>query len=166
MRPSSNPVSTPLFSVGLPEPDVQDVQPSQPTSRITSSRQLGHRPAPAATESHPPGATVEAAPVEQWSLNDANDADYNRQMTSEHKVLVRKAGGRQVEAWAPISVGAANHYWDCEVAQFALADMLRVDLLTEAGAQRRSWTERVVRLNRGERPWLSRRDDRPWLARR
>ncbi|MGE0481264.1 MAG: terminase gpA endonuclease subunit [Phycisphaerae bacterium] len=123
-----------------------------------------HRPAPATTESSPPNATVETVPVEQWSLNDANDADYNRQMTSEHKVLVRKAGGRQVEAWTPISAGAANHYWDCEVAQFALADMLRADLLIEAGAQRRSWSERIVRRDRGERPWISVRSDRPWIT--
>ena len=67
--------------------------------------------------------------AEQWSLNDQQDADYNRQMTSEHKVLLRKAGNRQTQAWVPISSSAANHYWDCEVMQFALADMLRVDLI-------------------------------------
>jgi phage terminase large subunit GpA-like protein len=74
--------------------------------------------------------------VPQWELNTDNDADYNRQMSSEQKVLIRKAGGRQVERWVPISSGAANHYWDCEAMQFALADMARVDLL-QAPAPRR-----------------------------
>ncbi|MFN0135437.1 MAG: terminase gpA endonuclease subunit [Phycisphaerae bacterium] len=67
--------------------------------------------------------------IEQWSLNEQQDSDYNRQMASEHKVLIRKAGNRQTQAWVPISSSAANHYWDCEVMQFALADMVRVDLL-------------------------------------
>ena len=71
--------------------------------------------------------------VEQWALNAANDPDYNRQMASEHKVLARRPGGRQAEVWMPISAGAANHYWDCEYMQFALADMLRVDLLPRLG---------------------------------
>ena len=31
----------------------------------------------------------------------------------------------------PVSAGAANHYFDCEVLQFAMADMQRVDLLPE-----------------------------------
>ncbi len=67
--------------------------------------------------------------AEQWALNGTNDSDYNRQMTAEHKVLVRKGGGRQVEEWQPISAGAANHYWDCEYMQFAMADMLRLDTI-------------------------------------
>lgn len=66
---------------------------------------------------------------DMWALNAENDSDYNRQMTSEHKVLVRKEAGRQVEMWMPVSSGAANHYWDCEYMQFAVADMARVDLM-------------------------------------
>lgn len=55
-------------------------------------------------------ATRQALPdVPQWALNAANDADYNRQMTSEHKGLIRKADGRQAELWTPISGGVANH---------------------------------------------------------
>lgn len=63
-----------------------------------------------------------------WSLDDVADNDYARQMSSEHKIIVRE-GGRQREVWRTISSGAANHYWDCEVMQFALADMMRVDII-------------------------------------
>ncbi|MBL8880728.1 MAG: phage terminase large subunit family protein [Phycisphaerales bacterium] len=76
-----------------------------------------------------PATAVVTGEHDMWSLNSENDSDYNRQMTSEHKVLVRKEGGRQVQMWMPVSSGAANHYWDCEYMQFAVADMARVDLM-------------------------------------
>lgn len=50
-------------------------------------------------------------------------------MASEHKVLMRKPGGRQAEVWMPVTQGAPNHYFDVETLQFAMADMMRVDLL-------------------------------------
>lgn len=67
--------------------------------------------------------------TEQWLLNDQHDPAYNAQMASEHKVLIRKPGGKQAEVWMPVTQGAPNHYWDTETLQFAMADMMRVDLL-------------------------------------
>lgn len=88
---------------------------------------LAHAIEASLPQSNSAGGT-DGGEVEMWSLNDANDPDYNRQMASEHKVLQR-TGNRQTQVWMPIGSGAANHYWDCEVMQFALADMLRLDLL-------------------------------------
>ena len=60
-----------------------------------------------------------------WGLNDAVDHDYLAQMKSEHKILIRKGSQREWR-WEPITIGAANHYWDCEVEQIVLADYLQV----------------------------------------
>lgn len=64
--------------------------------------------------------------VEQWGLSAAIDDDYARQMSSEHKVLIRK-GRTHVPTWKLISEHSPNHYWDCEVYQIALADIVRVE---------------------------------------
>lgn len=66
---------------------------------------------------------------DQWLLNDAHDPDYDRQMASEQKVLKRKGRSMPYWRWEPVIDGAANHYWDCEVYQVAMADIARVDLL-------------------------------------
>ena len=43
--------------------------------------------------------------AKMWALNAQNDSDYNRQMASEHKVLVRLSNNRQAHVWMPISSG-------------------------------------------------------------
>jgi phage terminase large subunit GpA-like protein len=66
---------------------------------------------------------------EQWELNNENDPVYNRQMASEHKVMMRKPGRGLIEAWVLREGISANHYWDCECYQRALAFILNVELL-------------------------------------
>jgi len=68
---------------------------------------------------------------EMWELNGEVDDDYITQMTSEHKVLIKK-GMVRVAMWVAISGHAQNHYWDCENIATALADMLGVELLPDA----------------------------------
>ncbi|WP_447979071.1 terminase gpA endonuclease subunit [Candidatus Nitrospira bockiana] len=78
-----------------------------------------------------PGASSE------WSLPEdiADESEYFRQMTAEHKVLVKdKRSGRIDEEWQLVSDGRANHYWDCETYNVAAADMLKVYLLRPAGS--------------------------------
>lgn len=79
-----------------------------------------------------------------WELNAHDDADYNRQMAAEHKVVVREGRKRAAERWVKRSDGAQNHYFDCEVMQAALARIARVDLLSIAGTPRASWKQRRV----------------------
>lgn len=76
-----------------------------------------------------PATGEERATMPAWLLNDQQDPDYNKQMASEHKVLDRKGRGRPVERWLPVTTGAANHYWDCEVMQLVLSQIARVELL-------------------------------------
>lgn len=68
---------------------------------------------------------------ESWELHAKVDADYCRQLTSEHKVIMRKGRG-QVARWVPVTAGAANHLWDCEVYQTAAAQIAHVELLPTA----------------------------------
>lgn len=67
----------------------------------------------------------------QWELNDEDDPVYNAQMASEHKVLLRRAGRRVGERWIKKTSGAANHFWDCEVYQRAMAFVAHVDLMQD-----------------------------------
>lgn len=76
----------------------------------------------AARMQQPPNA------ADAWELHAQISQEYQRQMTSEHKVILRK-GRRQVARWVKVSAGAQNHLWDCEVAQMALAQIAHVELL-------------------------------------
>lgn len=64
--------------------------------------------------------------VEQWGLSAVEDDDYARQMSSEHKVLIRR-GRSHRPTWKKIQEHADNHYWDCETYQVAMADIVRVE---------------------------------------
>jgi phage terminase large subunit GpA-like protein len=73
--------------------------------------------------------------IEQWMPHSETSEDYCIQMASEHKVIDRKSGKLM---WIPISSGAANHFWDCEVLQCAAAEISNVAITapaTEAPAQ-------------------------------
>lgn len=58
------------------------------------------------------------------------DEDYAKQLTSEHKVKIKK-GGRDVEVWKTKTAHADNHYLDCEVYACTAADILQVRYLKE-----------------------------------
>lgn len=66
------------------------------------------------------GEVVEEA---KWELNDADDAEYNRQMAGEVKVLDQR---KRVEVWKK---RGTNHYWDCEAEQIALAYITKTHLI-------------------------------------
>ncbi|HUX16778.1 MAG TPA: terminase gpA endonuclease subunit, partial [Phycisphaerae bacterium] len=74
------------------------------------------------------GQEGEEAGEGNWQLHSQVGDDYRREMASEHKVLVRKGTTQRFE-WVPVSGGAPNHWWDCEVTQCAAADMMHVDTL-------------------------------------
>ena len=62
-----------------------------------------------------------------WHLPEDVTEDYIRQITSEHKVVNRKASGIVEEVWTlKVGAGRSNHWWDCEVYAAAAADMLGV----------------------------------------
>ncbi len=55
----------------------------------------------------------------RWQLHGNIPEDYLRQMSSEHRVLDRRTNAPH---WEKISSGVANHLWDCEVYQCAVAE--------------------------------------------
>lgn len=67
----------------------------------------------------------EIVEVEQWDLNQQDDNDYNRQMTAERRIQ-KRVNGRPVYTWEKVTDSADNHYWDCEVYQVAMTDVVRV----------------------------------------
>lgn len=58
------------------------------------------------------------------------DLDYAQQITSEHKVKIKK-GGREIEVWKTKTAHADNHYLDCEVYACTAADILGIRYLNE-----------------------------------
>ena len=98
-----------------------------------------------------------------WELNGDVDIDYIKQLTSEHKVLVRK-GQRANMLWKVKSEKAANHYWDCETYLCAAAVMAKVELLPDQDhliraraeeSKRRSAVEQQGRnQTEGKKPWV------------
>ena len=55
--------------------------------------------------------------------------EYAKQVTAEHKVSERTAGGREVQRWVQKTSHADNHYLDCEVYAMCAADVLGVRTL-------------------------------------
>lgn len=62
-----------------------------------------------------------------WDLDQKQDDDYDRQMASEHRIRTRNNSGHIVNKWVRVSTGADNHYWDCEVYQMVVANIMQVD---------------------------------------
>ena len=59
-----------------------------------------------------------------WMVHKGCDRTYAEQVTAEHKVNVRTAGGRTVQQWVLKTTHADNHYLDTEVYAMCAADML------------------------------------------
>ena len=54
------------------------------------------------------------------------DGEYAKQVTSEHKVYVRKKNGSRRLEWVAKHSHTDNHYLDCEVYAMTAAEMLGV----------------------------------------
>lgn len=63
-----------------------------------------------------------------WMVYKGIDDDYAEQVTAEHKIN-EKRSGRTVSIWVKKTSHADNHYLDCEVYDFAMADVLGVRTL-------------------------------------
>lgn len=63
-----------------------------------------------------------------WMVYKDIDDDYAEQVTAEHKIN-EKRSGRTVSVWKPKTSHADNHYLDCEVYSFAMADVLGIRTL-------------------------------------
>jgi hypothetical protein len=63
-----------------------------------------------------------------WNLHSEVTEDYLRQITAEVQVKKRNKRGQEVYEWIIRDTAAGNHYFDCEVAAAAMADMLKADM--------------------------------------
>lgn len=61
-----------------------------------------------------------------WMVYQGCDREYAEQVTAEHKVNEKGAGGRVVQVWRQKTSHADNHYLDCEVYAMCAADILGV----------------------------------------
>jgi phage terminase large subunit GpA-like protein len=69
-----------------------------------------------------------------WHLHAEPAAEYLKQFCAEKKIIDRnRRTGRAVERWAPVSIGAPNHYLDAEVYATAAAQMLQVHAMRKDG---------------------------------
>lgn len=60
-----------------------------------------------------------------WMVYKDCDREYAKQVTAEHKVMM-KSGNKKAERWVLKTSHGDNHYTDCEVYALAAADMLGV----------------------------------------
>lgn len=62
--------------------------------------------------------------VGSWMVFSGCDREYAEQVTAEHKVNVKTAGGRIAQSWVLKTSHGDNHFLDCEVYAMCAADML------------------------------------------
>lgn len=70
---------------------------------------------------------IHADDATQWTVHSTPSPDYCKQMASEHKVHDPRT---RRYLWEPISKGADNHWWDCEVYQVFLAQAYNMFQMT------------------------------------
>jgi len=75
-----------------------------------------------------------------WMVYAGCDREYAEQVTAEHKINVKTAGGRTTQNWVLKTSHGDNHFLDCEVYAMCAADMLDVRTfhLVEADLQPRT----------------------------
>ncbi len=72
----------------------------------------------------------ETADAAQWFICKEPSEAYINQLCSEHKVLKRTSKKNvKVSVWEKKTSAAQNHYWDCEVYQLLVAEILRLDMM-------------------------------------
>lgn len=96
-----------------------------------------------------------------WMVYAGCDMEYAKQVTSEHKVQVKK-GDRLVQTWELKASHTDNHYLDCEVYALAAADILGVrsmHLMEEERAEQK--TTRPDNTETQEESWI--RTNEGWI---
>jgi len=94
-----------------------------------------------------------------WMVYKGCDMEFAKQVTSEHKVQVKK-GDRIVQMWELKASHTDNHYLDCSVYAFAAADVLGVrsmHLLEEEKLEEKK--ERPEKEGAPEEQWIRTNED-------
>ena len=98
-----------------------------------------------------------------WMVYAGCDRTYADQVTAEHKINVKTAGGRTVQSWVLKTSHGDNHFLDCEVYAMCAADMIgaRTFHLQEIEVQPRTETKQDQTFT-PEENWIAQNDD--WLG--
>lgn len=95
-----------------------------------------------------------------WMVYQGCDEEYAQQVTAEHKVNVKTAGGRTKQEWQLKYSKAQNHYLDCEVYAMAAADTLGLRGLHLQGRQQPKAQERPEQYT-PEETWIE--ENESWI---
>lgn len=99
-----------------------------------------------------------------WMVYKNCDREYAEQVTAEHKVNSKGAGGRVNQVWVPKTSHADNHYLDTEVYALAVADVLHVRSIHLTQDENAKETENVnTQTNNLNDAWLKSGDKGGWL---
>lgn len=79
-----------------------------------------------------------------WHIPTNVSQDYMKQVSSEHKVILRNSRGIRREVWTLRPGQKQNHYWDGEVYAAAAAEMLGVSRMVKSATSRRTDEPLVV----------------------
>ena len=93
-----------------------------------------------------------------WMVYQGCDEEYAQQVTAEHKVNVKTAGGRTKQEWQLKYSKAQNHYLDCEVYAMAAADTLGLRGLHLQGRQHPKTQEKPEQYT-PEETWIQENED-------
>lgn len=98
-----------------------------------------------------------------WMVYAGCDRTYADQVTAEHKINVKTAGGRTVQSWVLKTTHGDNHFLDCEVYAMCAADMIgaRTFHLQEVEVQPRTEAKPDPAFT-PEENWIAQNDD--WLG--
>lgn len=97
-----------------------------------------------------------------WMVYDGCDLEYAKQVTSEHKVQIKK-GNQLVQTWELKASHTANHLLDCEVYALAAADILQVrsmHLIEEEKVEEKA--QRPEQIETPEEQWIK-ENDGTWI---
>lgn len=101
-----------------------------------------------------------------WMVYSGCDREYAEQVTAEHKVNIKTAGGRTVQRWVPKHSHIDNHYLDTEVYALAAADINDVRLFhlwdeQQEAAQKVQRPEKPPEEYTPEESWIQKNEN--WL---
>ena len=99
-----------------------------------------------------------------WMVYAGCDRTYAEQVTAEHKVNVKTAGGRTVQTWVLKTTHGDNHFLDCEVYAMCAADMIgaRTFHLQEIEVQPRTEAAKQDPAFTPEENWITQNEN--WLG--
>lgn len=97
--------------------------------------------------------------IGSWMVYKGCDNEYAKQVTSEHKVIVKGGNGTKKLRWVQKYSHANNHYLDCEVYSMAAAEILGVRQLHLESTEDEIKSKNDTQDNNKEEEWIARNEE-------